>query len=66
MHSDKGDIVLEPFSGTFSTGMACQQLGRRCFAMELSPEYCDIAVERFRREYPDIPIEKVVGKNADD
>ena len=61
MHSDKGDIVLEPFSGTFSTGMACQQLGRRCFAMELSPEYCDIAVARFRKEYPDIHIEKVEG-----
>lgn len=62
MHSDKGDIILEPFSGTFSTGMACQQLGRRCFAMEISPEYCDISVERFRNEYPDIPIEKVVSE----
>jgi len=59
MHSDKGDIVLEPFSGTFSTGMACQQLARRCFAMEVSPEYCDIAVARFRKEYPDIPIERI-------
>jgi DNA modification methylase len=64
MHSDKGDIILEPFSGTFSTGMACQQLGRRCFAMELSPEYCDIAVERFRKEYPDLPIERVVSDSC--
>jgi DNA modification methylase len=63
MHSDKGDIVLEPFSGTFSTGMACQQLGRRCYAMELSPEYCDISVARLRKEFPDEPVEKVSVNN---
>ena len=63
MHSDKGDIVLEPFSGTFSTGMACQQLGRRCYAMELSPEYCDIAVARFRKEFPDEPVERICANN---
>lgn len=47
MHSDIGDIVLEPFSGSGTTIIACEQTERRCYAMELSPIYCDIAVKRW-------------------
>lgn len=49
MHSDKGDIVLEPFSGSGTTIIACEQLERVCYAMEQSPEYCDLAIERWER-----------------
>ena len=27
--------------------IACEQLGRRCFAMEIEPKYCDVIVERW-------------------
>lgn len=37
MHSDRGDIVLEPFSGSGTTIIACEQLERVCYAMEKSP-----------------------------
>ena len=47
MHSDKGGVVLEPFSGSGTTIIACEQAGRKCRAMELTPEYCDVAVRRF-------------------
>lgn len=47
MHSDKGGIVLEPFSGSGTTIIACEQTGRRCRAIELTPEYCDVAVKRY-------------------
>jgi DNA modification methylase len=47
MHSDKDAIVLEPFSGTFTTGIACEQLSRKCYAMEKDETYCDIAVKRY-------------------
>lgn len=47
MHSDKGDIVLEPFSGSGTTIIACEQLDRVCYAMEKSPTYCDLAVKRW-------------------
>lgn len=47
MHSDKGNIVLEPFSGSGTTIIACEQTERSCYAMELSPIYCDIAVKRW-------------------
>jgi DNA modification methylase len=56
MHSDKGDIVLEPFGGTFTTGIACEQTGRRCFAIERDAAYCDIAVKRYRDFAPDAEI----------
>lgn len=42
-------IIYEPFSGSGSTLMASEQTGQRCFAMELSPAYCDIAVKRWER-----------------
>lgn len=49
MHSDRGDIVLEPFSGSGTTIIACEQLERVCYAMEKSPEYCDLAVMRWEQ-----------------
>lgn len=47
MHSDKGEIVLEPFCGSGTTIIACEQTERVCYAMEKSPEYCDVAVKRW-------------------
>ncbi len=47
MHSDKDGIVLEPFNGSGTTIIACEQLDRICYAMEKSPEYCDLAVKRW-------------------
>lgn len=47
MHSDKGGLVLEPFSGSGTTIIACEQLERKCRAIEITPEYCDVAVRRF-------------------
>jgi DNA modification methylase len=48
MHSDMGGIVLEPFSGSGTTIIACEQTERICYAMELSPVYCDLAVRRWQ------------------
>ena len=45
--SHRGDIVLDPFGGSGSTLMACQQLGRRCRMMEADPRYCDVIVARW-------------------
>jgi len=48
MHSDQDGVVLEPFSGSGTTIIAAEQLARKCYAMELSPVYCDLAVQRWR------------------
>ncbi|MGP1308775.1 MAG: site-specific DNA-methyltransferase [Phycisphaerales bacterium] len=41
------DICYEPFAGSGTQIVAAQRLGRRCFAMEISPRYCDLVVRRF-------------------
>jgi len=56
MHSDKGNIVLEPFSGSGTTIIACEQTERVCYAMEKSETYCDIAVYRFAAFMPDVEV----------
>jgi len=56
MHSDRGGVVLEPFAGCGTTLIACEQTERRCYAMELSPVYCDLIVKRCCQYNPDIEI----------
>ncbi len=48
MRNHSGD-VYEPFSGSGTTIIAAEQLNRRCFAMELEPRYCDIAIARWEK-----------------
>ena len=45
--SERGDIVSDPFGGSGSTLMAAEQLGRKCYTMELDPRYCDVIVDRW-------------------
>jgi site-specific DNA-methyltransferase (adenine-specific) len=42
-----GEIVYEPFSGSGTTLMACEALGRRCRAVEIAPGYVAVALERW-------------------
>jgi adenine specific DNA methylase Mod len=45
--SREGEIVLDVFGGSGSTLIACEQLNRRCFMMELDPKYCDVIIKRW-------------------
>lgn len=42
----RGDVVVDPFAGSGSTLIACEELGRRCYAMEIEPRYCDVIRSR--------------------
>ena len=46
-HLKRGEICFEPFSGSAPQIIAAEQLVRRCFALEISPTYCDVAVTRW-------------------
>ena len=39
--------VLDLFGGSGSTLIACEQLGRKCYMMELDPKYCDVIRKRY-------------------
>jgi DNA modification methylase len=39
--------ILEPFSGSGTTLIACEQLARRCYAMEIEPAYVQMAIDRW-------------------
>ena len=39
--------VVDYFGGSGSTLIACEQLGRSCYMMELDPKYCDVIVQRW-------------------
>lgn len=43
-------LAYEPFSGSGTTIMAAEAMGRSCFAMEISPQYCDVAVQRWENK----------------
>lgn len=45
--SKKGDAVLDSFGGSGTTLMACEQLGRKAYVMELDPHYCDVIRKRW-------------------
>lgn len=45
--SEVGDIVFDPFSGSGSTLIACEQTGRKCYGCEIDPKYCDVIRKRY-------------------
>lgn len=45
--SREGEIVLDVFGGSGSTLIACEQLNRTCYMMELNPKYVDVIIDRW-------------------
>lgn len=45
--SKANDIILDTFGGSGTSIIACEQLNRICFTMELDPRYCDVIVDRW-------------------
>ena len=47
IRNHEAESVLDLFLGSGSTLIAAEQLGRKCYGMEISPAYCDIIVKRW-------------------
>ena len=45
--SNEKDIVIDLFGGSGSTLIACEQLNRNCYMMELDPKYVDVIIKRW-------------------
>jgi DNA modification methylase len=56
LHTQPNDLCYEPFSGSGSQLIAAEQLGRRCYAIELEPRFVDVAISRW---------EKLTGQKAE-
>ena len=50
------EIVFEPFGGSGTTLMAAQRTGRIGRAVEIAPEYVDVALIRFQQNFPGVPV----------
>jgi DNA modification methylase len=48
-HTLPGEVVFEPFSGSGTQLLAAAKLGRRCYAIEIEPAFCDVARRRFTK-----------------
>jgi len=55
MRNHDHELVFDPFLGSGTTLIAAEQLGRKCYGMEISPAYCDVIVKRW---------ETLTGKKA--
>lgn len=58
-HGNAGDIVYDPFLGSGTTMVACQNLNRKCLGIEISPEYCAVILQRMTDAFPGIEIKKI-------
>lgn len=45
--TEVGDVVYDPFGGSGTTLLACEQAGRRCITVEIAPKYCDVILRRW-------------------
>ena len=43
----EGESVLDLFGGSGSTLIACEETNRRCFMLEIDPEYCKVIIDRW-------------------
>jgi DNA modification methylase len=55
----ENDLVYEPFSGSGTTLVACENLRRRCRAIEISPAYVAVALERMSAAFEGIEIRRL-------
>ncbi len=52
--SQEGSLVLDVFGGSGSTLMACEQLGRTCYTMELDEKYASVILRRYAESAEDV------------
>ena len=46
-----GETVYDPYAGSCSTAVAAKELGMKCLAVEIVPDYCEKAADRLRQDF---------------
>jgi len=57
--SDEGGSIYDPFLGSGTTMVACQNLKRKCRGIEISPDYCAVILQRMFDAFPNIEIKRL-------
>ena len=55
--TNKGDLILDPFTGSSTTGIMALKLGRKFIGIDLEKEYLDLSIKRFEQEFVDKELE---------
>jgi DNA modification methylase len=59
-HSSKnGDLIFDGFLGSGTTMVACQNLNRKCYGIEISENYCAVILQRMQDAFPGIEIRRI-------
>ena len=53
------NVIYEPFAGSGTTLVASENLQRKCFGIEISPNYCAVILERMQTAFPALVIERI-------
>jgi DNA modification methylase len=61
----RGDIVLDTFSGSGTTIMAAERVGRRAYVMDIEPHYTDVAIRRWQAFTRKDAVEADTGRTFD-
>lgn len=60
--SRRGESVLDPFAGSGTTLVACHDMGRNAYAMEYSPNYCQVIINRLKELDPSLKVTKTTPR----
>ncbi len=55
-HTLPGNVLVEPFAGSGTAMVSSEQLGRKCYAMEIDPKYCAAIIDRIQKAFPGIEV----------
>lgn len=57
--TNESELIFEPFTGTGTTMVACENLNRKCRGIEISPAYCAVILQRMTDAFPGIEIKRL-------
>jgi site-specific DNA-methyltransferase (adenine-specific) len=64
-HTKQGDVVADMFLGSGTTLIAAEQLGRKCYGMEISSQYVDVICNRWAKLTNESPVLDETGETFD-
>jgi DNA modification methylase len=53
------NIIADPFLGSGTTMVAAQNLGRKCYGIEIAPPYCAVILQRMQNTFPSLEIKRI-------